>query len=266
MNSVGDDHLNWRTGFDSVAALYDASRPTYPAELFDVLIETAGLKKGAKLFEIGPGTGQATISLASRGYDITAIELGPALARLAKNNLERYAGVRILEGAFEDARLPAHSFDLVYGAAALHWVRPEYRFRKPHALLKEGGHLAVIYSHGVSDENGDEFFAATQPIYERYKPGGTYDVGFRLKKVAELQPDDFDKNLFHPVLFRVFPMAVHYSAKEYIRLMETFSPVLAMEPDRRKEFLEEIRACIEEKFGGMVRKQYGMTLNIARKK
>jgi SAM-dependent methyltransferase len=258
--------FNLRTTFNSEAELYHAVRPRYPEALFEALIEKARLRDGAKLLEIGPGTGQATEPLAKRGYDIIAIELGDDLAEVARKALGKYENVRIVAGAFEDVELPQHSFDLVCAATAFHWIRPEFKFTKSHGLLKERGHLAIIGTNHVSDGKGDEFFLASQPIYKKYKPGGMHDESFRLNRTDEVKAEEVDENLFTPIFFRAFPLVVPYSAKKYSQLLATYSPTISMEANRRATFLEEIERLIEEKFGGSIQKHFAMTLTIATKK
>src|SRR3954464_10618732 len=103
-----------RHTFDEVALLYNEARPHYPDELFSTLITVTGLHENARLLEIGPGTGQATKPLAKKGFNITAIELGVALAEVAKHELSNFKNVQLATGAFEDVALPAGFFDLVY--------------------------------------------------------------------------------------------------------------------------------------------------------
>jgi hypothetical protein len=50
-----------RLSFNEVPDLYDEIRPTYPAELYDVLF--AMLPSAPGIVEVGPGTGQATKDL-----------------------------------------------------------------------------------------------------------------------------------------------------------------------------------------------------------
>ena len=65
-----------RSVFDEAAEAYDVARPEYPPELIDKLMELAQLPANARILEIGCGTGQITGSLAERGYEIVAVELG----------------------------------------------------------------------------------------------------------------------------------------------------------------------------------------------
>lgn len=54
--------------FDQVADRYDAARPHYPEDLFDARVELTltALEPGARLLEVGCGTGKATRPLKSR--------------------------------------------------------------------------------------------------------------------------------------------------------------------------------------------------------
>jgi SAM-dependent methyltransferase len=174
--------------FDDVADLYDAMRPGYPEALFDALAQAAHLAAEARLLEIGPGPGKATLPLARRGHHITAVELGGNIARMARNNLRDYPRVQIINASFEEADLPIAGFDLVYAATAFHWIAPEVRFARPHALLKAPGHLAIIRRHEISDEQGDLFVKSSQPIYRQHpEPGSGYLAKDPVRR-ADLSP------------------------------------------------------------------------------
>jgi hypothetical protein len=48
---------------------YDRSRPVYPPGIYQLLEGRCGLRQGARVFEIGPGTGLATKRLLELGAD-----------------------------------------------------------------------------------------------------------------------------------------------------------------------------------------------------
>lgn len=52
--------------FEAGADAYERHRPRYPEQLFDDIRELAGTRWGARLLEIGAGTGRATLALAER--------------------------------------------------------------------------------------------------------------------------------------------------------------------------------------------------------
>jgi 2-polyprenyl-3-methyl-5-hydroxy-6-metoxy-1,4-benzoquinol methylase len=62
------------SSFDAVAAQYAAARPGYPAELFDELEAAAGQRlAGARVLDIGAGTGISTRLLQGRGARVVAV-------------------------------------------------------------------------------------------------------------------------------------------------------------------------------------------------
>ncbi|HZC29448.1 MAG TPA: class I SAM-dependent methyltransferase, partial [Gaiellaceae bacterium] len=132
-----------RATFDEDAERYDRARPGYPAELFDDLAALAGLRPGDRVLEIGPGTGQATVPLARRGYRIVAVELGTGLAAVARRNLAAFPDVEVVNAAFEDWPLPAEPFDAVVAATAFHWIDPDVRLARTAQTLRPGGALAA---------------------------------------------------------------------------------------------------------------------------
>lgn len=93
-----------RTTFEEVADLYEQARPTYPPEVFDDLAALARLPSAARIVEVGCGTGQATLPLAERGYEITCVELGEQLASVARRKLAHLANVEVINANFETWR------------------------------------------------------------------------------------------------------------------------------------------------------------------
>src|SRR5215510_13066030 len=95
------DRRRLRRVFNDVPQLYDRVRPGYPDELFADLVAITGLDKRSSVLEVGCGTGQATRSLAALGCSVTAVELGPGMAALARERLAGAANVEIETSSFE---------------------------------------------------------------------------------------------------------------------------------------------------------------------
>lgn len=260
------DNTHLKTTFDEDAEAYNTFRPRYPSLLFDKLIRDTQLTSVSKLLEIGPGTGQATEPLARRGFEITAVELGPSLAAKARHVLCDYPNVNVITGAFEDVKLPDDYFDLVFSATALHWIHPEHTFTKPHRILKLGGYLAIIHTEHVSDEKGDKFFFASQPIYHTYSHNNSSaNDAFRLPTISALKAPAIDESLFDLKSFTVFPYTAAYSGQEYAGLLSTYSPTIAMPVKEREEFLRSIERLVDDEFNGSATRSFAMTLTIAKK-
>ena len=259
-----DDNNNLKRTFDDVARLYNEIRPRYPDALFLKLIAVAGLQPRSKLLEIGPGTGQATRPLAQKGFEITAIELGAGLADVARYELQDFKNVQIITGAFEEIILPESSFDLVFAATSFHWIDPSIRFVKIHKLLKDGGQLAIIHTHHTSDEKGDVFFNTSQPIYDKYDFTDKHKKP-ELPQHKNLKPTEIDESLFRLKHFQSFPVVITYSAKQFVKLLNTYSNHLAASEQVQQAFYGEMEALINDRFQGAVDKHFSMSLTIAEK-
>ena len=255
-----------KTTFDSQAELYNEVRPRYPQELFDTLEKACHFSPDADLLEIAPGTGQATKPLAEKGYSLVAVELGSELAGVARRELKQFEKVKIITSSFEDVDLPVQSFDLVFCATAFHWIKPEVKFTKPHALLKDGGHLGIIYTHYVSDKEHDVFFKEAHNIFEKYdKNKAVVDGKSPILPSDEVKEIPFNTQLFEPVLFKTFPEVLQYNIDDYIKLICTFSFIIAMHQGDRENFLKEIRDLANRAYGGVVTINLIMSLTLGKK-
>ena len=253
-----------RETFNEVPLLYHEVRPNYPDELFTVLVEITGLTTDSTLLEIGPGTGQATTPLAEKGFKITAIELGASLAEFARYQLRDFQNVQILHGAFEETILSPKSFDLVYAATAFHWIDPSVKYSKTHEILKDKGHLAIIHTNHVSDQVGDKFFNEAQPIYDRHNFVDKNQTP-KLPDIGEISASEIDERLFKTIHFQIFPIAITYTAKNFAKLLNTFSNHLSGEKDVQLSFYHDIENLITAEFGGFITRHFGMSLTIAEK-
>jgi SAM-dependent methyltransferase len=97
---MGSTVIDWRT-FDSVAATYDEVRPGYPIAVFDAISAYGQLSVRPDVLEIGVGTGQATLQMVGRGWDVVGVEPGPELAAIARARLAGFARTSVLVSTFE---------------------------------------------------------------------------------------------------------------------------------------------------------------------
>jgi SAM-dependent methyltransferase len=262
---MDDERLrHLRTTFDSVAERYDAARPRYPHAVVDDLVASAGLHAGSRVLEIGCGTGQLTVDLARRGLDITAVELGPSLAALARRNLAPFPNARVVVGAFEEVPLP-DPVDAVVAASSFHWVTPDARVTRTAAALRPGGALAVIDVRHVAGGT-EAFFTEAQHCYLRFDP----DVvpGFR-EPTADAAPDVYPEldgaAQFGPVVRRRHIFDVTFTADGFRDLLSTFSVNIAMPAENREGMVDCLAALIDGRFGGAITKRYLAQLVVARR-
>ncbi|WP_020673015.1 class I SAM-dependent methyltransferase [Amycolatopsis nigrescens] len=257
-----------RTTFNSAASRYQHARPDYPAELYADLLEITGVEPPAHLLEVGCGPGKATLPLARRGFGITAIELGDALAAEARQRLAGFAGTSVITSSFEEwESAPGTHFDLVYAATAWNWVDPEVKYAKAAALLNAGGHLAVWNAEHALPVGFDPFFTEIQQVYVEIGEG--HD-GPWPPPPPEAQPNpiatEFSTSGYFTVVgTRRYVWALRYTAEEYLALLDTFSGHIAMEPDKRAHLYQEIRHRLAERPDGRLTRHWSAVLTVGRR-
>lgn len=263
-----DSRRQLRRTFEEVPEAYERARPVYPPQVFDDLIRLADLPEHARLLEIGPGTGQATLPLAKRGYEIVGIELGEGLATRARAKLANFANVKIINADFETWQAIDRRFDAIVAFTAFHWIDPETRYRKSAALLKPRGALAVIATKHVLPKGGDRFWVDVQEDYEAVVPDEASTKAGAPgppEAVGDLNAEIAASGLFRNVATRRYQWDVTYTADEYIAVLDTYSGHRSLEPAKRIQLYERIHKRIESRPEPTVAKTYLATLNVARK-
>lgn len=253
-----------RVTFDQVAESYDAVRPGYPDEMYEDIIALTGVPDGGDILEIGCGTGQATLPFAQRGYHIHCIELGAALAAIARRTLAAYPNVTIDMGAFETFPLADAAFDLVVSATAFHWVDPASYPKLTRALRPDGAVALCWNKHIVEEDSG--FFDRVQPLYQPYAP----ELLRKEKSTAATLPDETADlaatGLFGDFTLRRYPWVAHYDSASYLRLLDTFPEHYTLPSERRQQLYEGIAALIDGEFGGQIARQMLTVLYVAHRR
>lgn len=230
-----------RESFDAVAAEYHAVRPAYPDALFTDLAGAVG-GAGARVLEVGCGSGQATRSLLDMGWDVVAIDPGAELIALAQASLAGRVAFHV--APFEAFAPEPASFRLVASAQAWHWIDPAIGFAKAAAALQAGGSLAV-FGH-VPLPPPPEVAARLAPIYAELAPelwGGAPPEAWYLPAgpVRAL----FDASgLFGPVVHKAYPWSERTSARALVRQLGTRSYYNALAADRRDRLLAEVETAL----------------------
>ncbi|MEU3741028.1 class I SAM-dependent methyltransferase [Streptomyces sp. NPDC032198] len=243
--------------FDGDAELYDRVRPRYPDGLVEALVRQADLGPGSSVLEIAPGTGQLTVPLARTGSALTAVELGPALAAVARRNLAPYPRAHVEVGEFETWPLPEEPYDLVVCATAFHWLDPAVRVARAREALRPGGTLAVVTTEHVAGGSA-EFWIEVQRCYERWDPDAT-EPGLRLTPESEVHADtgEFDRaDGLGPVTVRRFARDITYTADQYLDVLRTYSGHRALDEETRAGLLGCVRELIDGTYGGSITKRY----------
>jgi ubiquinone/menaquinone biosynthesis C-methylase UbiE len=127
--------------FDKAAEVYERSRPSYPQDAVDWLLES----RPKRVLDLGAGTGKFTRLLVGRAETIYAVD--PSENMLAQQDA---TSVTTIQGTAENIPLPDRSVDAVFVAQAWHWVDPATAIPEVTRVLANGGVLGLIWN--VRDE------------------------------------------------------------------------------------------------------------------
>jgi SAM-dependent methyltransferase len=246
-----------RTVFGRDPASYDRFRLRYPQQVYDILRDRCGLRAGAAVFEIGPGTGIATRALVRHGAGpLTVVEADRRMVRYLARTLGPGGGtVRFLSRPFERARLPPGSFDLGVAASSFHWLPQRRALRKIARALKPGGWWATWNSHHGDPSSVNPFHRTLQPIYRELRggrrsrlPARSMVVEERRKRLEQLRA----AGAFDRIQREEIRQTVMLSPSRVTAMWATFSDVVTLPAPVRRWFLSEMDRRLREKFGSRV--------------
>ena len=244
--------------FGTVAESYERFRLGYPDLVVDRTLAYVG-HPVTDAVEVGAGTGKATRAFASRGIRVTALEPDAEMFAVLQRETAGMPVEPVLS-TFEEYDGP--SVDLVYAAAAMHWVDPAARWTHAADLLREGGAVAMFGSpmRIADQEIQDAVAEALQPGLEddAFRPhAARNDAMARWSVNEEIEASGRFTDVEEHQLERV----VVVPKKEYIGYLSTLSAYLQLEPADRTEVLHRIADVVP----AQVRLDVTIGLHLARR-
>jgi ubiquinone/menaquinone biosynthesis C-methylase UbiE len=240
------DEEQRKSWYSSVAETYDRVRPKYPQELLDRAVQLAGIPKNGDVLEIGCGPGTATIGLAQMGFRLV-FSLEPSLeaCTLASQNCHEYSNVTVVNANFEEWPPGICRFNAVVAATSWHWVAPKYKYLKAASVLKDGGSLILIWNTGMKPpieifKSLTELFKEYIPTFAQYKSNES-----ELTEMRIFANEAINSGLFSNLREESQLIEVNYPIDDYLQLLTTYSPCIALSPQRRQELLEKMRSILE---------------------
>ncbi|GAB3978729.1 class I SAM-dependent methyltransferase [Plantactinospora veratri] len=139
-------HLH-ASSFGAAATAYAEHRPDYARAAIRWALQSA---PGARVLDLGAGTGKLTATLVELGADVTAVEPDPAMLTELRGVLP---DVPALPGSAEAIPLPDASVDAVLAGNAMHWFDMAVAGPEIARVLAPGGILAGLWN--VVDDRVD---------------------------------------------------------------------------------------------------------------
>lgn len=164
-------------GFDSKQVFstrvenYIHSRPGYPRQVIDSLVQACGLCPAWRVADIGSGSGLLAQRFLDFGCAVTGVEPNAEMRQAGEIILAGYPAFRSLPGSAEATGLADSSIDLVCAGMAFHWfdaLRSREEFRR---ILTPAGWVALVWNRMLTGPA--PFMQEYTRLILEYAPGWT---------------------------------------------------------------------------------------------
>jgi SAM-dependent methyltransferase len=240
-------------GFADAAAVYERGRPGYPPAVVERVVAELGVRSGARVLDLGAGTGKMTRPLLAAGLDVVAVEpLAGMRAALA-------AGVgaeRVLDGRAEAIPLADASLDGAVSTDAFHWFDGERAAAELHRVLRPGAGLVVTWLIGGGERSpiehesdlDRELIALLEPLWERGRHP-SIKLGRRAEAIAA-------HDGFAPIRRAEVPFEDAVDREGFVAWLASFSVVGALGDREREAFLARVAGLFDRHAGSTLTRRW----------
>ncbi|MGB8644605.1 MAG: methyltransferase domain-containing protein [Anaerolineae bacterium] len=142
--------------FDRAIEYYDRTRalpPEVADRPLDALIQETHLQPGARVLELGIGTGRIALPLAAKIGRISGVDLSFAMMQVLQSKLAANpAPVDVAQADVLQLPFPENTFDVIYAVHVLHLVNGwENAIGEAQRVIKPGGYLLISWHRRTSD-------------------------------------------------------------------------------------------------------------------
>lgn len=237
-----------RLNFDQVAEEYDTGRPLYPVSLVERVRNTTSLEEGARLLEIGAGTGQLTCPLRNAGFRVVALEPGERLRERLIAHVSEDTAVTVRDDFFEEYDGSDGPFAAVWSANAFHWIDPAVSYAKTAELLKPNGHLVLMWSFPMltaelQNELNSKIFEPLDPNHVR-KPDG-----FRQTLESDMEAgreELIESGLFEEPEWWIKEQILDFEIDHYVGMLMSFAHQAERSEEERQELGDKVRQVLSD--------------------
>jgi SAM-dependent methyltransferase len=254
---TGSSHGTRAHSFNAAAAQYAANRPSYPPALLDAIEELAGRPlAGARVADVGAGTGIATALLHARGAEVIAVEPGDGMATQFRHTLP---DIPLVRGDGNALPLADDSVDFLTYAQAWHWTDPARSVSEARRVLRPGGALALWWNRDPADVP----WITEQSERVRHHFGGRHG---NKQGVAAIRTQDAFPGVedIPPHDHRVVRWSRRIPLDTHLANIGSHSVFLVQDPETTSAFLAEEREHLLRTFpDGTVEEVYDVLLIVA---
>lgn len=131
----------------STLAVSYVKRADYSHQAIETMLDKMGIRHGDLACDVGAGTANLTILLASKGLAVTAVEPNDAMREIGMNRTEGIVTVRWCAGTGEKTGQPDSTFDMVTFGSSFNVTDRQSSLKETHRILKSSGWFACMWNH-----------------------------------------------------------------------------------------------------------------------
>jgi|SRR6185437_16019110 len=121
---------------------YDVFAPETNEKLIAAFIRLSGLPRGARVADLGCGSGVFTALLRHNGFDSVGVDISPKLLALGRR---KHPVLELIEGDVENLPFESESFDgVLLSGLVHHFPDPRRLAREVMRILKSGGRFVAF--------------------------------------------------------------------------------------------------------------------------
>ncbi|HEY9858516.1 MAG TPA: class I SAM-dependent methyltransferase [Candidatus Obscuribacterales bacterium] len=260
-----NDLTQRKSWYSGVAQAYYQARPRYPEALMRRAVELAKLPVDARILELGCGPGIATVPFAQLGYSMVCLEPSLSACQLTQQHCAGYPAIEVQNVSFEEWPLEPQGFHAVLAATSFHWIDPTIRHIKAAAALRDRGSLILLWN--TPPQPSHEISQALDAVYRIHAPSlaGYEDHATQAENLNGIAQLVIDSGQFQHLLSEQLICEATYSIDNYLMLLSTLSPYIALEPQQRDALFTDLQAVLERNCGQRFQTSYLSAFHVAQK-
>ena len=137
--------------YTSLADAY-LKRPDYSEAAIDAMISIAGLSEGEAICDVGAGVAHLTLMLASRGFNVSAVEPNDAMRSNGIKRTEKFNNIAWFEGTGENSAQSEDAFEMVTFGSSFNVCDRAAALKEVSRILKPKGWFSCMWNHRHLDD------------------------------------------------------------------------------------------------------------------
>jgi SAM-dependent methyltransferase len=223
------------SGFGAEAEAYERSRPSYPSDAVEWIVDALAVPDGGRLCDLAAGTGKFTrlVAAARPAVEVVAVEPVPGMRAMLAASMPT---VPVVAATAEAMAFAPGSFDGISVAQAFHWFDAPVALGELHRVLRPGGRLALVWN---ARDRSVPWVDRVWSIMDRVEKRAPWRDHDEWRETAFV-----DTPWFGPLHEATFHHEQSLTPDDVVDRIRSVSHVAVLPADEQSAVLDEVRAVL----------------------